>query len=70
VRQDLAALSFDLAVEAVALFDQQDLRISGSTQASYWEGAVSVVGTNQGWSVKGQRYVELTAYAERINRKP
>jgi predicted secreted hydrolase len=68
-RWRLTIPSLDLSVEIVPLLDQQELRTSRSTQVTYWEGAVAVSGTKQGRSVKGQGYVELTGYAERINQK-
>jgi predicted secreted hydrolase len=68
-RWRLAIPSLDLSVEIVPLLDQQELRTSRSTQVTYWEGAVTVSGTKQGRSVKGQGYVELTGYAKPFNQK-
>jgi predicted secreted hydrolase len=51
------------------LLADQELRTSRSTQVTYWEGAVSISGVKQGRPVKGQGYVELTGYAERILQK-
>ena len=61
----------DIPAEAMVtpLLADQELRTSRSTQVTYWEGAVSVSGIRQGRSVKGQGYVELTGYAERIMQK-
>lgn len=59
------ALTFDLT----PLVKDQELRTSRSTQVTYWEGAVSVSGTQQGRPVTGQGYVELTGYAERFTKK-
>jgi len=61
--------SLDLALDLAPLLAGQELRTSGSTQITYWEGAVAVSGTKQGRSVKGQGYVELTGYADRFTRK-
>ncbi|MBM4125522.1 MAG: carotenoid 1,2-hydratase [Nitrospira sp.] len=61
--------SQDLALEVMPLLADQELRTSRSTQVTYWEGAVSVSGVKQGQPVKGQGYVELTGYAERIMQK-
>ncbi|MBM4127103.1 MAG: carotenoid 1,2-hydratase [Nitrospira sp.] len=61
--------SMDLALEVMPLLADQELRTSRSTQVTYWEGAVSVSGLKHGRSVKGQGYVELTGYAERIQQK-
>jgi predicted secreted hydrolase len=48
------------------LLADQELRTSRSTKVSYWEGAVSVTGTKKGKPIKGQGYVELTGYTERL----
>jgi predicted secreted hydrolase len=65
----IAVPSVDLALEVTPLLADQELRTSRSTQVTYWEGAVSVSGVNQGRPVQGQGYVELTGYAERIKQK-
>ena len=65
----IAVPSLDLALEVMPLLENQELRTSRSTQVTYWEGAVSVSGVKQGRPVKGQGYVELTGYAERIMQK-
>jgi predicted secreted hydrolase len=61
--------ALDLRLEIVPLLADQELRTGRSTQVTYWEGAVAVSGTQQGQPVKGQGYVELTGYAERITQK-
>jgi predicted secreted hydrolase len=58
--------SLDLTLDVTPLLADQELRTSRSTKVSYWEGAVAVTGTKQGRPVKGQGYVELTGYAERL----
>lgn len=58
--------SLDLVLDVVPLVADQELRTSRSTMVSYWEGAVTVTGTKQGRSIKGQGYVELTGYTERL----
>ena len=58
--------SLDLVLDVTPLLADQELRTSRSTRVSYWEGAVSVTGTKQGRPVKGQGYVELTGYADRL----
>ena len=58
--------SLDLVLDVVPLLADQELRTSRSSRVSYWEGAVAVTGTKQGRSIKGQGYVELTGYAERL----
>ncbi len=56
----------DLILDVTPLLADQELRTSRSTRVSYWEGAVAVTGTKQGRPIKGQGYVELTGYAERL----
>jgi predicted secreted hydrolase len=58
--------SLDLVLDVAPLLADQELRTSRSTKVSYWEGAVAVTGTKQGRPIKGQGYVELTGYAERL----
>lgn len=65
-RWKLTFPSLDLVLDVTPLLADQELRTSRSTKVSYWEGAVAVTGTKQGKSVKGQGYVELTGYVERL----
>ena len=65
-RWKLTFPSLDLVLDVTPLLADQELRTSRSTKVSYWEGAVAVTGTKQGKPVKGQGYVELTGYAERL----
>lgn len=58
--------SLDLVLEVVPLLADQELRTSRSSRVSYWEGAVKVTGIKQGKPIKGQGYVELTGYAEKL----
>ncbi len=58
--------SLGIALDVVPLLADQELRTSRSSRVSYWEGAVAVTGTKQGRPIKGQGYVELTGYAERL----
>jgi predicted secreted hydrolase len=44
--------------------DNQELMTPGSTDVTYWEGAVSVSGARRGVPIRGRGYVELTGYAE------
>ncbi|MFO7707468.1 MAG: lipocalin-like domain-containing protein [Desulfobacterales bacterium] len=41
----------------------QEMRTSGTTGVSYWEGSVAVKGTKGGGAVEGHGYVEMTGYA-------
>ena len=65
-RWQLRFPAIDLVLEVTPLLADQELRTSRSTKVSYWEGAVAVTGTKQGKPVKGQGYVELTGYTERL----
>lgn len=65
-RWQLTFPSLDLVLDVVPLLEDQELRTSRSTQVNYWEGAVAVTGTKQGRPIKGQGYVELTGYTERL----
>jgi predicted secreted hydrolase len=58
--------SLDVVLDVTPLLADQELRTSRSSRVSYWEGAVAVTGTKQGRPIKGQGYVELTGYAERL----
>lgn len=58
--------SLDVQLDVVPLLADQELRTSRSSKVSYWEGAVAVTGTKQGKPIRGQGYVELTGYAERL----
>lgn len=61
--------SLDLSLTVSPLMANQELITGKSTQVTYWEGAVSVEGTREGAPVRGQGYVELTGYAERLDRR-
>lgn len=58
--------SLDLVLDVAPLLADQELRTSRSSRVTYWEGAAAVIGTKQGRPIKGQGYVELTGYAERL----
>jgi predicted secreted hydrolase len=47
----------------------QELSPKRSTQVTYWEGAIEATGSIQGRPARGQGYMELTGYAERIMQK-
>jgi predicted secreted hydrolase len=53
-----------LTLEVIPRQPNQELVTKKSTQVTYWEGAVSVSGSMDHYSVFGQGYVELTGYAE------
>lgn len=65
----LSVPSQQLLLELTPRMENQELRTSGSTQVTYWEGAIEVNGAANGKPIKGQGYMELTGYAERFEKK-
>ncbi|THJ20409.1 MAG: carotenoid 1,2-hydratase [Nitrospira sp. CG24D] len=61
--------SLGLALNLTPLLADQELRTTRSTRITYWEGAVAVEGTERGQAINGQGYIEMTGYAERIEKK-
>lgn len=59
----------ELTVELVPRLAEQELMTERSTRVTYWEGAVGVTGTQQGASIEGQGYVELTGYAQSLKQR-
>lgn len=53
---------FRVSLTLAPLLDAQELVTKGSTNITYWEGAVDVVGSFGGVSVRGEGYVEMTGY--------
>lgn len=53
---------FGLVLVLKQILDDQELRTKGSTNVTYWEGAVDVDGAYSGTSVRGDGYVEMTGY--------
>jgi predicted secreted hydrolase len=51
------------------LLREQELITKGSTQITYWEGAVDVTGSFGGNAVRGDGYVEMTGY-DKAFRQP
>ena len=68
-RWRLTIPSQQLSLELVPLMAEQELTTTRSTQVTYWEGAIEARGTTAGQPIKGQGYMELTGYAERIPNK-
>ena len=68
-RWRLTIPSQHLSLELAPRMAEQELTTSRSTQVTYWEGAIEARGTAQGQPIKGQGYMELTGYAERIPNK-
>lgn len=68
-RWRLTVPSRQLSLELVPRMSGQELVTKRSTQVTYWEGAVDATGTSQGRPVRGEGYMELTGYAERIPSK-
>ena len=68
-RWRLTIPSQQLSLELVPLMAEQELSTTHSTQVTYWEGAIEATGSTQGRPARGQGYMELTGYAERIMQK-
>lgn len=64
---DVPALGLKLRVRPV--MNAQELITTGSTQVTYWEGAVDASGSFGGTPVRGEGYVEMTGY-DRPFRQP
>ncbi len=54
--------SAQLRVQIKPVMADQELRTSQSTNVTYWEGAVDVIGKHRGVPIQGKGYVELTGY--------
>jgi predicted secreted hydrolase len=54
----------DLVLQGQSMMGNQELN---TATATYWEGAVAFEGLQQGRSLHGQGYVELTGYADRLD---
>ncbi|MEM0950587.1 MAG: lipocalin-like domain-containing protein [Cyanobacteria bacterium P01_H01_bin.74] len=52
----------DIDVSVTPSFENQELKTSGTTQVSYWEGSAAVAGKMGAKQVTGQAYVEMTGY--------
>jgi predicted secreted hydrolase len=61
--------SAQLSLDIIPQLAGQELVTSRSAQVTYWEGAVEITGFDHGRPVRGQGYMELTGYAERISKK-
>jgi len=68
-RWRLTIPSQQLSLELVPLMAEQELSTTHSTQVTYWEGAIEATGSIQGRPARGQGYMELTGYAERVPNK-
>ncbi|HYP29140.1 MAG TPA: lipocalin-like domain-containing protein [Blastocatellia bacterium] len=54
---------YGLRLKARAAFDNQELRTPESTGVTYWEGSISVEGTEGGRNISGRGYLEMTGYS-------
>jgi predicted secreted hydrolase len=66
---DLRVPSLKIALKLSPLLDDQELVTRGSTQVTYWEGAVDAMGSFNNVTVSGHGYVEMTGY-DRAFRQP
>jgi predicted secreted hydrolase len=60
-RLQIAPLSIDVTI--TSNLPDQEMRTTGSTGVTYWEGSVAINGTKNKQSIYGEGYVELTGYA-------
>jgi predicted secreted hydrolase len=60
---------FGVMLTLQPLLREQELLTKGSTQITYWEGAVDVTGSFGGNAVRGEGYVEMTGY-DKAFREP
>jgi predicted secreted hydrolase len=65
----VAVPALALSLDVRPLLPDQELVTSHSTQVTYWEGAVEVLGELRGGPVTGQGYVELTGYAKPMKKR-
>ncbi|MGE3705464.1 MAG: lipocalin-like domain-containing protein, partial [Vicinamibacterales bacterium] len=63
VAWDIRLPDQDLAISVEAVLEAQELRTSGSTGVTYWEGAIDVAGTADGRPIAGRGYLEMTGYS-------
>lgn len=54
---------YNLNLSVAAAFNNQELRTTGSTNVTYWEGSVNIEGTAIGQPVRGRGYLEMTGYS-------
>ncbi len=65
---DVTIPSEEIRLNIQPSLKNQELETERSAGLSYWEGKCSVSGSMRGKSVKGDSYVELTGYAQKINK--
>jgi predicted secreted hydrolase len=68
-RWRLTIPSLQLSMEVIPRMAGQELSTTRSTQVHYWEGAIEATGSIKGRPARGQGYMELVGYAERIMQK-
>ena len=59
----------NIILSVVSRFSEQEMRTEESTNVTYWEGRVSVVGCVVGKPVNGMGYVELTGYSKKFGQE-
>lgn len=57
-----------LSLDVTPTLPGQELDVRGTLGLSYWEGACRVIGSQNGQTLRGNAYVELTGYARAFNR--
>lgn len=58
-----------LEVKIIPAVKDQELTAESSSDTSYWEGAVRIIGVSENHPVTGSGYVELTGYAKSMGGK-
>lgn len=61
--------SVGLTVAVTPTISNQELSTRRSTQVTYWEGSVTIIGEREGRPVSGLGYAELTGYAAPLRRR-
>lgn len=56
----------EMILDIVPKLADQEMRTTGSTDITYWEGSVSVSGNYKGGRLGGKGYVEMTGYSEKF----
>jgi predicted secreted hydrolase len=64
-RLQIPQLKLELIIKAIVA--DQEMKTPETTGVDYWEGSVSVEGFQNGHSVSGKGYTELTGYTEPFN---
>lgn len=67
VQWSISVPSLNLSLNATTPMPQQELTGRNKLSPTYWEGAMDYEGLLAGKPIRGQGYLEMTGYAERVN---